>query len=206
MASNPLLILRQELSVNPNSPVTFHGSSGEPLDTIGDCAYIKIGPVIFKANAPTSFKSKRGTGPYYTIESVGFLFFRPEIRDLSYTEYIQMARKFGANPVSLVDKKDLVNYILGSEVSSVDPNAGLVPAFSSFEEAANFVVEDFEKIPVGTSLLLEPAIVTTKALQSRNSIFVSNKVLSVLFITLDSPFVLGFFICVKLDQRYILAC
>lgn len=173
--SNPLLVLRQQLKEQPESPFSFHDSQGIVLiDSLESLAFVKIGPKIFRKDCLTSFKSKRGSGPHYPLDAIAFLFSTPSMKEATYSEYIQAARKAVIGTVSVVDKKDLVAYVEGSSEESIclDPKAPLVPFAESFEEAAGLSTGIIEA--TGT-YFEEPVSFTTRSVATTQSLFKSSK-------------------------------
>jgi len=181
MSANPLLTLRQALKSNPASAVTFLDDEGNALtDNMSNCRFVQIGQLYFLKDASTSFKSKRGSGPPYSVESVAFLFKLPYLKDLPYTEYLQLAKKASAAPVSLVDKKELVAFIEGQNESSncIDQALSLVPAAQDFESVRELSnVKTVEALPLG--MLLEPASIVTRPIYTSTSLMQSSKVLPI---------------------------
>lgn len=142
---DPLLALRHALQTNL-SP-TFHAEDGSPC-SFDTCHYIRIPKppppsasdqvseegFIFERTCATNFLSKRGAGPPYTLNAICLLL---DKRDDSYTDYLQEARKAGVPLVSLVDKRDLVEYVIVStseECPFVDKSAELPEARSTFTD------------------------------------------------------------------------
>lgn len=177
MSAHPLLILRQEIKSNPSSPVSFHDQEGNVLTDLLNCRFIKIGQLIFLKDCLTNFKSKRGAGPQYPFETIAFLFSSPEISQASYKDYVQTARNVSAGIISIVDKKELVNYIVNGDdtAAGADPNAPPCPSFHSFEEAREYKLEA-EPFADSLKLTAEPLVITTRPLHSPESMFRSNKV------------------------------
>lgn len=176
--ADPLVALRQELQAGAPDPVAFYDAEGVGLEaSFQEAKFVKIGGLIFPKDAPTAFKSKRGNGPHYTVEAVGFLFYKPQYKELAYTEYIQLARRAGVGIISLVDKKDLVAYVdSAAETPCIDSSAAPVPCFASFEDANQQTASLAAAAPVDQLSFAEPAIISTRPLRSRASMFQSSKV------------------------------
>jgi hypothetical protein len=177
MSAHPLLVLRQEIKTNPTSPLSFHNQDGSLSTDLSNSRFIKIGSLIFSKDCPTNFKSKRGAGPFYSLEVIAFLFSSQEISQLSYTDYVQTARKVSVGVVSIVDRKDLSAYVLNGNdaAAGVDHSASPCPTFQSFEDASNYkegaiASEDILK------LSSEPHSFTTRPLHSLDHKFKSSKV------------------------------
>lgn len=134
---DPLKLIRIAYSVRETdkNPFNYCTSSGEIMDSIlPECTHITIPSgqpncpfLIFPRSVLTNYRSKRGTGPHYPLDSICFLL---ERKDDSYTNYLQDVRKFGLTVVSLPDKKELVEYLMNSDISvteyaAVDSNAEL---------------------------------------------------------------------------------
>lgn len=107
--SDPLTLLRSFIIAK--KPVQLLNESHKPTEDITNYSFIQFGNVAYAKNVPTTFKSKRGTSDYYTLDAVYFLSFHSS---LQHTEYMQECRKFGVSPVSFVDRKDLLQYINGT--------------------------------------------------------------------------------------------
>lgn len=151
--SDALLVLRDALLENPNDPpIRFFDAYGAPVDSLSTCAVLSINSNHYYKTAETNYKSKKGAGSFYTLEAVVFLMLH---RDASYTEYLQEARAEGIAVVSLVDKKELIDYLstVAADSSYVDLSAPLVPAavFESEVQSAS-VVEKTTKEEKKTSL------------------------------------------------------
>lgn len=116
---DPLQVLKQAFSLNPSSTLSFFNDVGEECaEGLADCLYISIPTsasgddrLIFDRSALTSFASKKGTGPHYTLDAVALLLSK---RDDTYTEYLQVARRLGVMLIALGDKKDLLEAVLGT--------------------------------------------------------------------------------------------
>ncbi len=173
MSLNPLVVLRKEAPLQRISFLDEHGNVANNSESL---KYIKIGDFLFLRSAETSLKSKRGSGTYYMLDAVAFFFSRPEIKDMPYTEYLQLARKSGYGTVSLVDKKDLISYVLDGvdDVNSIDPSHPAVSVFSSIQEAENFVQMPDAKKDMNL-IVDEPLFVKTRPVVSRIDIFHSSK-------------------------------
>lgn len=174
---NPLLILRQEIKAKPQAPVAFLDEHGSELDdNMETCKFVRMDSMFFLKDSATCFKSKRGSGPYYTLDAVCFLFKNPAVKDMTFTEYLQLTRRSNIAAVSLVDKKDLLSYVEGQSESmpNLDLKAALVPFAQSFGEAISLVNVRTSDIPT-QELFVEPAVVSTRPLRTSNTIFKSSK-------------------------------
>lgn len=166
---DPLLALRHALQANL-SP-TFHAEDGSPC-SFDACHYIRIprpptpsasGQVdeeglIFERACATNFLSKRGAGPAYTLNAVCLLL---DKRDDSYTDYLQEARKAGVPLVSLVDKRDLVEYVMvstGEECPFVDRSAELPEARSTFADERALLEHEASAAVAAKRSRPEPAV------------------------------------------------
>jgi hypothetical protein len=180
---DPLLVLRRALLADPNNPITFYNAQGDEVE-INECDFFKIQESYFSKSTTTNFKSKRG--PFYGLEAVVFMFHQPAIREMPYTEYLQVARKSGFPVISLVDRKELIAYVEASsdDVPSIDREQPLPPAFSSIQEALSTdscdpEISDMQSISSHQQVpAYEPNTITTRMIHNRNTMFQSNKVLS----------------------------
>ena len=125
--SDPLLVLRDTFLQNVEQPlITYFDSYGNPIDNLSTAAIVGLGTgnLLFGKTTETNFKSKRGTGPFYTLDAAIFLILH---RDDSYSVYLQEARGQNIPVVSLVDKKEMIDYLStpGAECPYVDLTAPL---------------------------------------------------------------------------------
>lgn len=116
---DPLLLLRKYLrkdeTRDDTNVVTLHDQSGNIVEELLQSVYIKLGPYIFPRDTFTNFRSKRGAGEFYSLDAVWFMVTR---REHAYGDYMQEARKNSVAIVSLVDRKDLLEYVTECEESS----------------------------------------------------------------------------------------
>lgn len=201
MSVNPLLVLRKELLGNPSPFITFHDSQGDILfGSLESAKYVKIGSMIFTKDSPTAIKSKRGSGPNYTIDAVAYLFMTPEIRNMSFSEYLQSARKIGVSSVSLVDRKDIISYIeeAADSTAVIDATTPLANIFYSFEEAAKNQdvpqVTASDTLPSPASVFIEPLNVTTRPARTINDLIIGGKVIYIYCVWILLNMILGFFL------------
>ena len=168
---DPLIQLRK--AIKNNESITLHDQSGTETSEISSSIYIKIGSYIYPRDTPTNYRSKRGAGDYYTLEAVWLLVTG---RELSFAEYMQEARRSGIQVVSLVDKKDLLNYVeedvRPEDCPYIDTSApGVVPR-KGFGAEAEEAEADVKDIQTGIQAIDRGVSVkkyTTKALRSRES-------------------------------------
>lgn len=124
--ADPLKLLRDcfSRSLQP----TFHSFDGAQLNSLDTLVVFISFPnpntavadpnpsaFIFDREAPTGYLSKRGTSTAYTIDSIMFVL---DKRDDGYTDYLQAARQAGIGLVSLADRKDLLEYVMGQSETS----------------------------------------------------------------------------------------
>lgn len=124
---DPLKLIRVAYSVRETdrNPFNYCTSSGEVLESLSlECTHITIPSgqpscpfLIFPRAVLTNYRSKRGLGPHYPLDTICFLL---ERKDDSYTNYLQDARKLGMVVVSLPDKKELVEYLMNSDTSATE--------------------------------------------------------------------------------------
>uniref|UniRef100_A0A061SGD3 Paf1 complex component isoform 1 n=1 Tax=Tetraselmis sp. GSL018 TaxID=582737 RepID=A0A061SGD3_9CHLO len=69
----------------------------------------------FARSAITGYKSQKGTGQNYTLETV--LFFLKN-KNMQHTAYMKKARESKVSAVSFIDSQDLSNYLTGATDSS----------------------------------------------------------------------------------------
>lgn len=180
---DPLLALRRAIQIDPNNPVHFYNGQGEEVE-IYESELFKIQEFYFSKDTMTNFKSKRGLGPFYGLEAVVFMFHQPAIREMPYTEYLQVARKGGVPVISLVDRKELISYVEASsdDVPYIDKNEPLPSAYSSIQEALSNDHMDTtmaEAQPLATHQQVptnEPNTISTRTIHNRTTMFQSSKV------------------------------
>lgn len=140
--ADPLLILRSTVLQDVSAPpIVFFDSYGASVDSLASCDIIGLSGSLFSKDVDTNYKSKRGTGSFYSLEAVVFLVLH---REATYTEYLQEARAQNVPVVSLVDKKELLDYLStpGADCPYVDlssppvPNAVFDAAPAAVPEAA----------------------------------------------------------------------
>lgn len=76
------------------------------------------GRARFEKNAPTSYKSEQGKGPFYDIETLLFFARSLERPDVSLMDYFKEAKDKGVKPVRAIDRRDLENYLTGKTDAS----------------------------------------------------------------------------------------
>lgn len=88
-----------------------------PIELQGE--HLVFGSTRFARSAQTAYREKGGTGEYYAIDSLWFLL---ENVSEKHGIYVQKCSQQGVKPVSLPDRKLLLQYLNGevSESSSVD--------------------------------------------------------------------------------------
>ncbi len=141
-----LKLIRQALSFPSQSgeaPFIYCTGSGEVLsELLPECTHIAIlsgqsSPLryIYPRGCSTNFRSKRGQGPCYPLESVCFLL---EHRDAAYTDYLQEARRMTSAIVSLTDKKELIEFLTSPDADSsyIDTSAEFPVPLEHFPESA----------------------------------------------------------------------
>ncbi|KAL9262770.1 CDC73-like protein [Drosera capensis] len=127
---DPLSILRD---------FTIRGSL-DTISRVGDEIRF-AGSYSFPASASTAYRSKQGN--FYTLDSL--LFFVTN-HHLKHTDYIQAARRHGIAPVTLPDRRPLLDYLQGRTSTSdaiqfiSTTNISSVPAVDSAKEAAGAAV------------------------------------------------------------------
>jgi parafibromin len=136
--SDPLLVLRDTFLQNVEQPlISYFDSFGNTAENLSTAAIVGLGAgnTLFNKTAETNFKSKRGAGAFYTLDAAIFLILH---RDDSYSVYLQEARGQNIPVVSLVDKKEMIDYLSapGAECPYVDLTAPLVPN-ATFEDKAS---------------------------------------------------------------------
>lgn len=153
---DPLKLIRVAYSVNDTdkNPFNYCTSSGQVLESLSDeCTHITVPSgqpscpfLIFPRDVMTNYRSKRGNGPHYPLDSICFLL---ERKDDSYTNYLQDVRKLGLTVVSLPDKKELVEYLMmvneEGEYSAVDKEAPLPVPLMLFPESPEALREQEQK-------------------------------------------------------------
>lgn len=169
--TDPLLVLRDALLQNPENPlISYLNGSGEAVSELTDAEYIRLGSskVTFPRQCPTNFKSKRGTGPFYTLDAVIFVL---KHRDDSFSVYLQEARKRGLSVVSLVDKKDLVEYltVAGADSQYVDHGEPLPQPVRGFKH----VRADAAHAEDVSSAALDPNVSKMRQVRTRNYDYVT---------------------------------
>ena len=148
---DPLKLIRvaNSLRDTDRNPFNYCSSSGEVLETLTEkCTHITIPSsdpsrpfLIFPRSVSTNYRSKRGSGPHYPLDSICFLL---ERKDDSYTTYLQDARRYGLTIVSLTDKRDLLEYLTtteSDEYAAVDSSAELPIPLMIFPESPEAVRE-----------------------------------------------------------------
>lgn len=182
--SDPLLVLRDAILQNPESPViSYLDQSGEIIEDLADAEYIRLGTsgLTFPRDCPTNFKSKRGAGPFYSLDAVVFVL---KHRDDSFSVYLQEARKKGLAVVSLVDKKDLVDYLTtaGADSPFVDHDEALPTPVKGFKKLKRDTEERSFKETIGSgAVALKPRLV-----RDRNFDFISTTDFSFLHTAIKS--------------------
>lgn len=154
---DPLKLIRIAYSVNKDTnrnPFNYCKPTGEVLDTLTDeCTHITVPSgqpscpfLIFPRSVQTNYRSKRGNGPHYPLDSICFLL---ERKDDSYTLYLQDVRKLGLTVVSLPDKKELVEYLMmvneEGQYAAVDKDAELPVPLMLFPESPEALREKEQK-------------------------------------------------------------
>ena len=88
-----------------------------PIELQGE--HIVFGTTRFARSAPTAYRERGGAGNYYTTDSLWFLL---ENVNEKHGPYVQKCGQQNIPPVSLPDKKLLLQYLKGevTESSSVD--------------------------------------------------------------------------------------
>lgn len=171
--------------------VLFLNADGQPVEDMKESTHIQLDGWIFARDIPTTFRSKRGTGPPYALDVVCVLLVQGHSEATSsYTEYVQDSRKAGVGVVSLVDKKDLVGYVMdGNRSNFIDETAEMPMAYRSWTELTSGVggtesITDEQEETVGDSKALESGTFTIDAstqiklyrpLKTRESILWSGK-------------------------------
>lgn len=204
---DPLKLIRvaNSLRDTDRNPFNYCSSSGEVLEALTEkCTHITIPSydpsrpfLIFPRSVSTNYRSKRGSGPHYPLDSICFLL---ERKDDSYTTYLQDARRYGLTIVSLTDKRDLLEYLMTTETdeyAAVDSSAELPIPLMIFPESPEAVREQEQlaqtrqnqnqisslnktidetslKIKTSSSVSLDVSLI--KPVQSTESIFHSEKV------------------------------
>lgn len=123
---DPIILIRKYLS-SPiaENEITLHDSKGTQVEDMDECVYLRFAPgnIIFPRDTLTNFVSKRGGGEPYALDSIFFLVKHsisvnggdPNIigvmADHSYSEYMQASRLASIPPISLVDRRDLIQYL-----------------------------------------------------------------------------------------------
>lgn len=156
---DPLKLIRIAYSVNKDTdrnPFNYCKATGEVLATLtDDCTHITVptgqtasssSSLIFPRSVLTNYRSKRGNGPHYPLDSICFLL---ERKDDSYTNYLQDVRKLGLTVVSLPDKKELVEYLMMAneegKYAAVDKDAELPVPLMLFPESPEALREQEQK-------------------------------------------------------------
>ena len=136
----------------------LYSETGSIVDSLERCYFVEVlDSLIYPKTIHTPFKSKRGSGENYTLESIVNCH---STSSLSYTEYMQECRRLNCPAVSLVDRKDLIAYLSGEKATCDFLDASFVPPvpFRSMEEAlkrvkgnateesVNGKISQFEKI------------------------------------------------------------
>lgn len=175
---NLLLQLRKTLKKPTGlGLISYHKNDGGVVGELNKCVYIKISDYIFPRDSITSFRSKRGSGDVYPLDSVCFLLTH---RDASYGEYMQEARRQGVGVISLVDKKDLLAYIdeeqRPDECASIDTATIHPTPLRSFnpEDIIADLVEDGDAL-AGSAASAFTGKVTTRPTRSREDSMMSTK-------------------------------
>ena len=166
---DPLVLLRDSyLSSNSQRISLFNAKANEVITEI-DFKVIPSEEMVGKFSAAThilcdggknlidryvatAFKSKRGTGAPYSLDSCLICLW---YESASYKDYLQACKKAGVQPVSFVERKDLLPYLTGKVESSayLDSMAPLVPLLSKSSvvskarrvTAADMIFESDEK-------------------------------------------------------------
>lgn len=123
---DPIILIRKYLSSpTAENEITLHDSKGTQVEDMDECVYLRFAPgnIIFPRDTLTNFVSKRGGGEPYALDSIFFLVKHsisvnggdPNIigvmADHSYSEYMQASRLGSIPPISLVDRRDLIQYL-----------------------------------------------------------------------------------------------
>jgi hypothetical protein len=151
---DPLQLIRnayrvRETDQNPFAYCTSNGSVLEALTR--DCTHITVATsptscAIFPRAVATNYRSKRGAGPHYPLDSICFLL---ERKDDSYTNYLQDVRRLGFTVVSLPDKRELVEYLTmaneDGQYGAVDRTAELPLPLLLFPESLEALREQEQK-------------------------------------------------------------
>ena len=112
--SDPLSLLRAHIL--SQDPIELTDNSGNKKD-IQEFTHFKFNNVLLPRNAPTNYKSRRSTKDLYSLDSCYFLH---ASRDLSQKEYIKECTQVGIAVINLLDKKDLLQYLMGGESTQID--------------------------------------------------------------------------------------
>lgn len=137
----------------------FFDESGERVESIDRCFFVELlDSLVYPKVTAAPFKSKRGSGDNYTLESIVNCLLNSS---LSYTEYMQECRKLGCPAVSIVDRKDLIAYLTGEKgVCEFLDESSLPPVpFRSVAEAVRkqrMLAEPTDEQPVSVAMELEP--------------------------------------------------
>lgn len=114
---DPLLLLRKQLKKGDEG-IALHNQDGNVVGDLSQCVYMKLGPYIFPRDQTTNFRSKRGSGDFYSLDAVWFCQVK---RDAPYGEYIQEARRMMVGAVSMVDKRELLAFLDGEMPPEQNP-------------------------------------------------------------------------------------
>lgn len=137
----------------------FFDDSGKRVETIDKCSFIELlDSLVYPKGISTPFKSKRGSGDNYTLESIVNCLLNSSF---SYTEYMQECRKVGCPAVSLVDRKDLIAYLTGEKGTCEFLDESSLPPipFRSIEEAVKkqrMLVQPADDQSAPVAMELEP--------------------------------------------------
>lgn len=101
--------------------------------SIDSSSVIINGSMRLDRKASTNFKSLYGRGANYSLEAV---YFQYHFRDLPYDQYFQSCRNEQVQHVIMIDKKDLLAYLVGAidtcpELVSPDDDPSDIPRSSS---------------------------------------------------------------------------
>lgn len=196
---DPIILIRKYLSSPLEHSITLHDSKGSIVDGIDDCVYLRFdGKYIFPRDTLTNFVSKRGGGDPYSLDSIFFLVQHsininggnPNIigmmADNSYSEYMQASRLSSIPPISLVDRRDLIQYLededqtLTAETASINLSLPSIDASLPLPVALrNFPSQEALEIDLNDEVLPEP-IPSVKPLGTDIPSTISTKVPSLL--------------------------
>ncbi len=177
---DPLKLIRFAYSVNKDTdrnPFNYCKATGEVLAALtDDCTHITVlsgqtasSSLIFPRSVLTNYRSKRGNGPHYPLDSICFLL---ERKDDSYTNYLQDVRKLGLTVVSLPDKKELVEYLMMTneegKYAAVDKDAELPMPLMLFPESPEALREQEQKATSTASVTVSSRKLEPEAASDEN--------------------------------------